>query len=299
MAQQETLTLLHNMSSIESIGAPSDEERKERMIDFVSNYMSTGQVDQLNGTSPAEATTSAKASENATQVSDVPKEIQGAGDGFPDAQGNTKITDEESKKAPPVENIISSGDIDGVIKDIDLFQDSDGDGIIDKLDTSGDESQIEQMYDKAAEGASEENVRSFISLMAMFSNLDLTKMNQYLVSGDSQSLAVQATAGCAQVAIMHSCNLQTQTDFLAATHNDVKKMLQNFQGQDNQLKLKNLNTLANLVGSLPKAEDAKKLLQDHPGFKKLPPEKQNALINRFADNLACLKEMKKVLTPNT
>ena len=266
------------------IEAISGDKPEKDIIDIITDYQNI--IDSLDNPNSGDVTISNTSEVTEASAIALP---EGRDPNLPD---EAKISDQSSAVAPPVSDIISSDDVDRVLEDPEIFQDSDGDGITDNLDATGFESQIEQAYDEDAAKASEENIRSFLSLMAMLSHLDLSAMDKFLIQGgDPQSLAVQATAGCAQMALSHNFNLQNAANTLPLANKvNVKTLLQNFQNQSSNLKVKNLQAMVKLIRSLP--ENAINHLQNHPVLKTLPPEKQNALINMFQKNLGFLNEKK-------
>ncbi len=145
--------------------------------------------------------------------------------------------------------IESDSEMCNVIKE--AFMDSDGDGIPDNIDATGKESQIEQAYDKDAKerAISEENARAFASLFAMLSNLDLTKLDNFYQHGNTKSLAVQAMAGAAQVALTNTARLQDQTNIPQAKPEDVQQLIKNQKNKTLENQQKAFATLATLANA--------------------------------------------------
>ncbi|MDR1303220.1 MAG: hypothetical protein LBJ81_01215 [Puniceicoccales bacterium] len=102
--------------------------------------------------------------------------------------------------------------------------DTDGDGVLDFLDRTGSESQMEQWIDAEFEMQTE-NVRAFATLMSIFNNLDLTKFSKQFTEPGGDSLTVMVAAGAAQVAITHSAALQNLPTNVQLKKKDVKKLI--------------------------------------------------------------------------
>lgn len=163
----------------------------------------------------------------------------------------------------------------------DLFVDTDGDGTVDKNDATGKETQIEQAYDRDAAMATE-NTRAFLSLMSMFRNLDLTRFNSRFINGDSQSLAVQAAAGAAQVALMSTAQLQEFPQTAQAKREKFSQLVNQFRKQEKELKVKNLEYLAQLLDG----DNPAKMLE--MAEKMNIPDKQK---QRLIENLMLLQKI--------
>jgi hypothetical protein len=105
--------------------------------------------------------------------------------------GNSELIKDSDKDGIPdyLDATLNDDDISSATQalvDEMLSIDIDGDSILDFLDKRGSETQIEQMYDKELE-RKQENLRAFISLMSIFSNLDVTKFSKQFTKtrGDS------------------------------------------------------------------------------------------------------------------
>ncbi|MDR0590608.1 MAG: hypothetical protein LBG09_02015 [Puniceicoccales bacterium] len=137
--------------------------------------------------------------------------------------------------------------------------DTDSDGILDFLDKTGSESQMEQWYDEEFKMQTE-MVRAFASLMSIFNNLDLTKFSGQSLEPGGDSLTVMAMAGAAQVAITHSAALQNPPANIQPNKEDVKKLIEQYKNLDNKGKRLNLTHLLRAVEELPKTDPMRELL---------------------------------------
>ncbi|MDE6576270.1 MAG: hypothetical protein K2L24_02640 [Opitutales bacterium] len=174
-----------------------------------------------------------------------------------------------------------------------ISQDTDKDGIPDFLDASGNDTLIEQAYDEAAKRIGSEQVRAFVSILSMLNNFDLTNFDRSTVNGDPMSLSAIATAGCAQMALMHSRQLSNTTEIRAFNPENLKKLLQNQQEKTKAEKKAALKTAETLLGEIPTTKE--ELLKLCPQLNKLPPERQEIHLNRILKNLDAMK--KSLITP--
>ncbi|MDR0418263.1 MAG: hypothetical protein LBH08_02420 [Puniceicoccales bacterium] len=272
---------------IEGIGGPSDSDR----IDMIRSYMGLDNV--------AEQTSSEFSASNRsdlTSVSDsnsiLEETIQGGipvsedvaiGSELP-AEMKTVAATEDNGNMEPVQD----ADGDGILDHFDVnpgengispaaqalldemfTADADGDGILDFLDRTGNETQVEQMYDKDFEPG-RANVRAFMSLMSMMNHLDLTRMDDKYTENGDNSLTSIAIAGMAQVSLMHSAQLQEPLPNVVVSKQDIKKAIENFNNQTKEKKLKNLINLAKIINKIPM-----EVSQNFPLT--LPPNVQKAI----------------------
>jgi hypothetical protein len=146
-----------------------------------------------------------------------------------------------------------------------LSTDTDGDGILDFLDRTGSESQIEQMYDKdferKLEARKEEAMRGFLSLISMFNNFDLTKFSKQASEPGGDALTVMVAAGAAQVSLMHSARLQELPSNYIPQKEDLKQLMKQYKNKSKEAKIKNLMALDKFVEAMPETAPMKKIIQ--------------------------------------
>lgn len=172
-----------------------------------------------------------------------------------------------------------------------LSSDVDNDGIPDHLDATGKDSLTEQHYDSEAERLAAEQ-HAFVSILAMLNSLDLTKMKNVTINGDPTSLSAIATAGCAQMALMHSHQLNNLTETHVFNKDNIKKLLQDHQKKTEDEKRAALQKADTLLSTLPTDKgELLALLKSCPQIKKLPPAKQQLHIDRMLKNLEVMKKL--------
>ncbi|UPA28683.1 MAG: hypothetical protein LW808_001270 [Verrucomicrobiota bacterium] len=171
--------------------------------------------------------------------------------------------------------------------------DTDKDGIPDHLDATGNDTLIEQAYDEAAKRIGSEQVQAFVSVLAMLNNFDLTNYEHTKVNGDPMSLSAIATAGCAQMALIHSAKLNNSTEIHTFNQKDLQKMLKDHQRRMNAGKKERLEVVSKLVAEIPTTKD--KLLELCPQLKNLPKAECYTRLNRMLKNLEAMK--KSLITP--
>lgn len=229
---------MSNSDPIDALEKISGSKSSDKIQDITA-YLDQAWADENSNVSASDK------SENITPASDVTQ--SGSAPSLQDTQPHLlgPVETSSTTNLTDIRGMDSIVVVDKVTEE-DIHMDSDGDGIADYLDATGKESQIEQAYDRDA--TAEENVRSFLSLMSMLSNLDLTRLNSSFVNGDSQSLAVQVAAGAAQMSLMHTARLQEFPQLARAKKKEVPDLINKFREQDKKLKVKNLQYLARLFG---------------------------------------------------
>jgi hypothetical protein len=264
---------------IEGIGGPSDDDSR---VDMIRAYMG---LDNAVEAAPTEFSTSGR-SEITSVVDSSPILEEITLDHIPSAEDVAISSDLPSgmKTVAATEDCgnlepIKDSDKDGIPDYLDatpngddvspatqalidemLSTDTDGDGILDFLDATGSETQIEQMYDKDFE-RKQENVRAFISLMSIFSNLDLTKFSKQFTEPGGDSLTTMVAAGVAQVALTHSARLQEPPPNITPKKEDIKNLIEQYKKQSDKNKLSNLRALDHFVEAMPATNPMKAMLQ--------------------------------------
>jgi hypothetical protein len=264
------------MSSIDPIEAGSSSDKR---LDAIRSMMGLDDgpesiLSEYSATHFSDITSAADISTIETDRADMPPaddvEISSAN---PTAMKTVAATEEVGNMEPPEDS-----DNDGIPDRVDVNRngesispetqkildtmfstDSDSDGILDFLDKTGSESQMEQWYDREFKMKTE-MVRAFASLMSIFNNLDLTKFSNQFTEHGGDSLTVMAMAGAAQTAITHSAALQNPPANIQPNKEDVKKLIEQYKKLDNKGKRINLTLLHRAVEALPETHPMRELL---------------------------------------
>ncbi|MDR0740330.1 MAG: hypothetical protein LBF34_01310 [Puniceicoccales bacterium] len=172
--------------------------------------------------------------------------------------GNEVKATEETDAVKQDEELKKDSDGDGIVDFLDSSQygdgnsiDSDGDGNLDFLDWTGSESQIEQWYDKdferKLEARKEEAMGSFLSLMPMLNNFDLTKALGNFTEHGGDAMIVMAAAGIAQVAFMYNANIKELFPNYIFSKEDVRQLMNQYNNKSKEAKIKNLLALNRFI----------------------------------------------------